>query len=71
MGMMEGSLILLTTCFRKGEPRLTWEFEDYVGPDVNTLPQEVTEVVDHLLKQVGLSTEMLTNMVKYTSIEAD
>ena len=71
MGMMEGSLVLLTTCFRQGEPRLTWDWNSYVGPDVNTLPIEVTEVIDHILKNVGLTTKMLTNMVVYTSIYAD
>lgn len=71
MGVMEGSVVLLTLCFRGGEPRLSWEWQTYVGPDVNSLPIEVTDVIDYLMKTVGLSTKMIMNMAIYSSSRSD
>ena len=71
MGVMEGSVTLLSACFKKGEPRVKWDWDIYVGPDVNSLPGEVTDVIDYLFKEVGLSTQMIMNMVINNSRQAD
>ena len=49
-------MVLSTLCFKEGRPSLQLGAVDagYLGPNVNSLPLEVMDVVDYLLRVVGL-----------------
>ena len=64
MGVMDQNTMLVAVSFRKGEPRLGWEdWTVYPGPDINSLPLEVTSALDHVMREAGLDVDLLLNMV--------
>lgn len=56
MGVMDNAVVLSTLCFKEGLPSLQLAAvgSGYLGPNVNSLPLEVMDVVDYLLRVVGL-----------------
>ena len=54
--------MLLGVHFRSVRPTDQWDSSIYLGPNINSLPEEVTGSIDHILRQVGLETELIVNM---------
>lgn len=71
MAVMEGSVELMGAFFTSGEPDFNWEKGAYPGPELKTLPEEVLGVIQWLLDDSGLSTEVLMNMVILASNKVD
>ena len=71
MAVLQGGVEIVSIFFSPADRTNINEAQVYPGPELSTLPEEVTDAMNTVLDVLGVSTELLMNTVLHSAYKVD